>query len=154
MGYDDFDDDDLDGYTGDDLVKRLRNQLKAAQKTLREQASVIEELSSVTHEQSVAGMLADYGLNPNIARYIPDDVQSEDDLNEWLDEFGADFGIEPVDDNGVEYDDNPDAQMYERMAAVEEDGGYDPYAGYDLNSKIESAGNADELLAMLRGTAQ
>lgn len=146
--FDDDEFDDLEEYTGNDLVKKLRQQLNAAQKQLREQTTLVQELTTFQHQQTVSQMLQSYNLNPNIARYIPDDVTSEEDLNEWLDEYGADFGIEASYDD--QYESDPDAQAAELMNSVD-DYGYDPEVGYDDMSQMESATSAEEVLRLARG---
>ena len=147
--FDEFDEfEDLDEYTGNDLVKKLRQQLSAAQKQLREQTTLVQELTTFQHQQTVSQMLASYNLNPNIARYIPDDVVSEEDLNEWLDEYGADFGIEAGDSDP--YAGDPDAQAAALMNSVD-DYGYDPEVGYDDITQMEQANSAEEVLRLARG---
>lgn len=147
MGYEDeyeFEDDtDL---SGTDLVKSLRKQLNAAQKALREKDEYIQELVSYTHEQTVSEMLAEYGLNPKIARFIPDDVESEADLVDWLNEYGDAFGVDLS--GGDDYEDDPSVEAANLMAEVEE-GGMDPEVGFDLATRIENAGSADDLLRIL-----
>jgi hypothetical protein len=141
---DDFDFED-DNLQGTDLVKSLRKQLSAAQRQLKENERALAEYQQVSHEQTVASMLQSYGLNPRIARYVSDDVETEADLAEWLDVYGEDFGIAPAED---EYELDSDAQASELMYEVE-DGAYDPEVGYDLMARMEGAGSADELLRII-----
>lgn len=148
--FDDLDlDDDLEGAYGDDLVKKLRKQLSAVTKTLKEREAQVNELMAYTHEQTVAQMLQGYGLNPRISQFIPDDVQTQDDLEEWLDAYGDVFGIEAV-DSGSSYENDPQAQVSDLMSSVEE-GAVDPSIGYDIASKLENASSPEELLNILRG---
>jgi hypothetical protein len=146
---DDFDFEDDTNLQGTDLVKSLRKQLSAAQKQLKVREQELMEYQQVTHEQTVASMLQSYGLSPRIARYVSDDVTTEDDLIEWLDVYGEDFGIAPAEEN---YEMDSDAQASELMYEVE-DGAYDPEVGYDLANRIESASTPEELLRIL-GQAQ
>lgn len=147
-----YDDDDFDfeddNLQGTDLVKSLRKQLSAAQKQLKEREQMLMEYQQVTHEQTVASMLQSYGLNPNIARYVSDDVTTEDDLIEWLDVYGEDFGIAPAEES---YEQDPDAQASELMYEVE-DGAFDPEVGYDLATRIDAASSQEELMRLLRNT--
>lgn len=147
--FDDDEDYETENLSGNDLVKALRKQLSAASKQLKEQSSVIAELQTVKHQNTVAEMLKEYGLNPKIAAFIPDDVESDSDLTEWLDEYGEAFGIEQVTEQGV-YDDDPDAQASELMASVE-DGGIDTQAGYDLMTRMGEASSEAELMALIKG---
>lgn len=145
--YDDDVYDDDNDLTGTDLVKSLRKQLNAAQKKLRDQESALYEYQVYAQEAQVSNMLANFGLNPNIARYVSDDVRTEEDLIEWLDVYGEDFGIGPVDEQ-PQYADDPDVMAAESMYAVEE-GGYDPEVGLDLANRIEAAGSPEELMRIL-----
>lgn len=145
---DEFDDLDIDDFDADDpnLVKKLRRQLSAAQKQLRERERAEAEWRAERHEAIIRATLSQYGLNPNIARYVPDDVATEEDLAEWLDVYGEDFGVTPVD----EYDNDPNAQATELMNSIDDDG-FDPQVGYDVASRMESATTAEDVLRIARG---
>lgn len=144
----DFDyEDSIDEFDGD-LPKKLRKQLESALKTIKEQEKQIAELAAVRHEQTVGQMLAEYGINPKIAAFIPDDVETEDDLAAWLYEYGDVFGIEPADESA-----DPEYQGYADDAQLMQDiesGGIDPEVGLDLQSQIDGASSPEELLALLR----
>lgn len=146
--YNDDDDLDLDDLQGDDLVKNLRKHIRKLERELGERDERITELAQATRATTVGQMLESFGLSARIARYVADDVQTEDDLIEWLDEYGEDFGISPVDSSD---EDDPDAQMAALMSAAEE-GGYDPAQGYDLMAQIQAAEDPDQLLALLRSS--
>lgn len=143
---DDFEYDNED--SGTDLVKNLRKQLAAAQKQLREQEQMISEWSQYTHEQTIGSTLQSWGLNPKIARFIPDEVESEEDLAEWLDEYGEVFGVEAE----PTYEDDPSAQAHELMQDVE-DGAFDPQVVYDMATQLETASSPEEILRIARGMA-
>jgi hypothetical protein len=146
--YDDIDDLDLDDLDDGDpnLVKKLRKQLTAAQKQLKEQERREREWAAERHEATIRSTLSQYGLNPNIARYVPDDVTSEQELAEWLDIYGEDFGVTAVD----EYDDDPNAQATERMNSFDDDGD-DSLVGYDQVSRMEAASTPEDVLRIARG---
>jgi hypothetical protein len=136
-----------DDSTGTDLVKNLRKQLAAAQKQLREQESLIAEWSQFSHEQTISQTLSEWGLNPKIARFIPDDVETEDDLAVWLDEFGDVFGVQQDSD-----EEDPSEQAQYLMQEME-DGAFDPEVSYDLVTQMEAAASPEELLRIARGLA-
>lgn len=142
----DFEIDDLDEFDGD-LPKKLRKQLDAALKALKEKDREIAELSASRHEMTVSQMLADAGINPKIAAFIPDDVSTPEEINEWLYEWGDVFGV------GVSDGDDEDYSEYAEAADLIgdiQDGGIDPEVGLDLQQRIESASNPDELMNLLR----
>ena len=142
--------DDAD-YSGTDLVKKLRKQIDSLSKQVQERDSVIAEFQTYSHEAEVASILEGYGLNPNIARYIPDEIEADPDaIAEWLTEYGEDFGITAVDESEAGYEPDADAQTYEQMSNFD-DYAYDPQVGLDLTSRVSQTQSQDELLSILRG---
>jgi hypothetical protein len=153
----DFNYEDDDEPTGSDLVKKLRKQIDALSKTIREKDEALSELQSYTFEVSVADTLSQWGLDPRIAKFIPDNVEDENDLALWLEEYGDVFGVEAVEgDGGRENDEqsplDPEVVQAAELMAATEEGAIDPTVGLDVASRIEGANSADELLAMLRGS--
>lgn len=146
---DEFDIEDLEDYSGADLVKKLRKQVSALSRQVKERDAALEEFYSDQHQQGVSDMLAELGLNPKIAAFIPDDVESQDDLELWLEAYGDAFGVQAVDE-GESYFDDPAVQAAELMSAVEE-GGIDPTVGHDLMARIAGAETPEALAALLRG---
>ena len=141
----DFEDDDLG--SGTDLVKKLRKQIDALQKQVKERDEILAEYTTLSHEASVGEILESFGLNPRIAQFIPDDIEADEDaVAEWLNEYGEAFGIEAVEQETP----SPDAQSYERMSDFD-NGEIDPYVGQDLASRIANASSPEELGNLLRG---
>jgi len=144
-----FDFDDDDSLSGTDLVKKLRKQIAQQNRLLKEREQELAELAVSTRDQTIGSWLEEFGLTPRIARYVPDDVDSIDALEEWLVEEGEVFGIYP--DEGGELDiDEESVRAAELMSAVE-DGGFDPDVGRDLEDRIKNAKTQEELMALLRG---
>jgi hypothetical protein len=143
--------EDAEDYSGTDLVKKLRKQIDSLSKQVAERDNLIMEFQTYSHEAEVAAILEGYGLNPNIARYIPDEIEADPDaIAEWLTEYGADFGITAVDESEAGYEPDADAQTYEQMSNFD-DYAYDPGVGLDITSRVEAATSQDELLSILRG---
>lgn len=142
----DFGIEDEDYGSGTDLVKKLRKQIDALQKQVKERDEILAEYTTLSHESSVGEILEQFGLNPRIAQFIPDEVEADPDaVAEWLNEYGEAFGIEAVEEG----EESPDAQAYERMSSLE-DGDIDPYVGQDLASRIANAGSPEELSKLLK----
>lgn len=141
----DFDTDEV----GTDLVKKLRKQVTELSKALKERDSQLEEYFSMSREQEIAAALQDMGVNPKIAKFIPDDVEDSDDLEQWLAEYGDVFGVGAVEDDAP-YMDAESVHAAELMSAIE-DGGIDPEVGMDLAARIASASSPEELTALLKG---
>ena len=141
----DFEDDDLG--SGTDLVKKLRKQIDALSKQVKERDEILAEYTTLSHEASIGEILEGFGLNPRIAKFIPDDIEADEDaVAEWLNEYGDAFGIEAVEEETQ----SPDAQSFERMSGFD-DGDVDPYVGQDLASRIANAGSPEELSNLLKG---
>jgi len=155
------DDYDENSMSGSELIKHLRKQIKDLSSALDERDSELDELYEVVRFNDVSAALEESGVNPALAKYVPDDVEDMDDLYEWLDENADLFGIEAIEgDDGsnvdsaegesdVEYD--PEIiQAAEQMARLT-DGGIDPSIGASVEDMINSAQSPDELQAILRG---
>jgi hypothetical protein len=145
--YLEYDFEEEDTGSGTDLVKKLRKQIDALQKQVRERDEVLAEYTTQSHEASVGEILESFGLNPRIAKFIPDEVSPDEDaVAEWLNEYGDAFGIEAVEEGAP----SPDAQAYEQMSEFD-DGTIDPYVGQDLASRIKNASSPEELSNLLKG---
>jgi len=155
------DDYDENSMSGSELIKHLRKQIKDLSSALDERDSELDELYEVVRFNDVSAALEESGVNPALAKYVPDDIEDMDDLYEWLDENADLFGIEAIEgDDGsnvdsaegesdVEYD--PEIiQAAEQMARLT-DGGIDPSIGASVEDMINSAQSPDELQAILRG---
>lgn len=130
------------------LVKKLRKQIDSLTKQMAEKDDFIHEMKSGSRKKNIESILEGYGLTSRIAKYIPDDVDAdEDSIAEWLYENGEDFGIVPVDENESSDEDLRSAEIMEAV----ENGGIDPTIGQDLASRIASAKTQEELLAILNG---
>lgn len=148
----DFEVDDSE-LSGTDLVKKLRKQINAMNKALKEKDEILSEFQEIAYENSVAETLTEWGLNPRIAAFVPDDIEDEDELAAWLDEYGDAFNIgsiqEGATDSGYAIDD--DALQASELMADLEDGSFDPEVGLDIQHRMEQAQSPEELLSMLRG---
>ena len=145
--YLEYDFEDEDNGSGTDLVKKLRKQIDALQKQVKERDEILAEYTTLSHEASVGEILESFGLNPRIAQFIPDDVEADEDaVAQWLNEYGDAFGIEAVEE-GTQ---SPDAQAFEQMSEFD-DGTIDPFVGQDLASRIANAGSPEELSNLLKG---
>lgn len=151
--YDDDYDYDTDG--GGDLVKQLRKQLKEMSAALKERDEMLDEYLTKSRTEEIGESLGEMGLNPKIAAFVPDDVEDEDDLIQWIAEYGEVFGASVKDTNSESSDGQPSAdeeaiRAAEVMSAVEE-GGIDPSVGQGLEAKIQNASTPEELAAILKG---
>lgn len=145
----DFDDDNL---SDSDLVKRLRKVISDQKKIINEQSEELDSFYTSTWESDIQGALSEMGVDPRIARFVPDDIESVDQLEDWVEQNAEVFGIVPAEE-GDFYDEDIDREHIEAaeiMAAVEE-GDINPQVGMDLHNRIENAGSKEELLSLLKG---
>lgn len=148
---DEYDYETEEELSGSDLVKKLRKQVNEMSKALKERDEQLQEYFSVSREQELAEALTEYGVNPKVAAFIPDDVEDEDDLVDWLNTYGEVFGYGATDNasGGISVDQEA-IHAAELMSAVEE-GGIDPSVGQDLAARMAAANTPEELAALLKG---
>ena len=89
------DDIDIDDEYSDssDLVKKLRRAARANEKRAKELEAELNTLRSEQRTNVVKSVLESRGVRPSIAKYIPNDVSTADDIDNWLRENAEDFGF-------------------------------------------------------------
>lgn len=146
--YEDDDDFDFTEPESGNAVKELRKANRAKEKALKEMQAELEQLRQDRRERTIKEVLGARGINDKIARFIPKDIDSdEESVSRWLDENADVFGFEAS--NKPEANVDPaDKQAYQRMQNTVNNGA----AGgpqQDLVNKILSAENTDELMKLL-----
>ena len=143
MTGDDFLDDENDG---SNVVKELRKALKASQKQVKDLESQLGEIRSADRKSVIEGVLSESGVPVGIAKFIPDDVVTKEDVDSWLEENAELFGLTKADTK-----DSAEIQAASRMAKLgDQAGSVDPG---DILSRIASATSEEELNEALFGTA-
>lgn len=89
------DDIDIDDEYSDssDLVKKLRRAARANEKRAKELEAELNTLRTEQRTNVVKSVLESRGVRPSIAKYIPNDVSTADDIDNWLRENAEDFGF-------------------------------------------------------------
>lgn len=130
------------------LVRSLRKQLRNEQKRLKEYDSKLQEFEKTQKERIIKDVLTARGVNPEIAEFIPADIEaSQDAVSAWLDKKGTLFGIQKPVEPAV----NPnDIAAMQKMNSVL-DGAETPTSANTLEGRIASANSEEELLSILRG---
>jgi hypothetical protein len=141
--YDDEDDD-----TTTDVVGQLRKVNRALEKRAKELEQELDGLKSQTRQRTVKDVLQAKGLNPKIAAFIPQDIDtSEEAINQWVNEYGDVFGIQtPSEEKPAQK--SPDVLAQARinnMVAT----GTAPDIDEDAFAKIASAKTKEDLDALL-----
>ena len=124
-----------------DLPKKLRAKIKELQKVNDELNKQVAEVAAERRKQSLGENLAQRGLNPKIAAFIPADVEGES-LDQWLNDYADVFG------GPTQQQADPAAAQINRMNAAEM--GAPQGVPADVMSRIDQAENMDELMAVLR----
>lgn len=96
--FDEFD-DESEELSGNDLVKDLRRQLKAANKKAKEAEDGLADLRGKSIERTIRETLESKGANPKLARHVARDIDgdvTEEAVLKWLDEEGEAFGFKPA----------------------------------------------------------
>jgi hypothetical protein len=90
MSDNNWDDDDFEneGLSGNDLIRDLRKQLKAAKKETSTLAEKLKGFETQSRESEVKSALKAAGLNEQVAKFVPADA----DLKVWIDENAELFG--------------------------------------------------------------
>jgi hypothetical protein len=141
--YDDEDDD-----TTTDVVGQLRKVNRALEKRAKELEQELDGLKSQTRQRTVKDVLQAKGLNPKIAAFIPQDIDSsEEAISTWVNEYGDIFGIQtPSDEKPVQKNSEIAAQArINNLVAT----GSAPDVDEDAFAKIASAKTREDLDALL-----
>jgi hypothetical protein len=141
--YDDEDDD-----TTTDVVSQLRKVNRALEKRAKELEQELSGLKTQTRQRTVKDVLQAKGLNPKIAAFIPQDIDtSEEAINNWVNEYGDVFGIQtPSEEKPVQKNSEIAAQArINNLVAT----GTAPDVDEDAFAKIAGAKTREDLDALL-----
>ncbi len=141
-------DDDEDNDTTTDVVSQLRKVNRTLEKRAKELEQELAGLKTQTRQRTVKDVLQAKGLNPKIAAFIPQDIDtSEEAINNWVNEYGDVFGIQTqTEEKPAEK--SPEIQAQARinnMVAT----GTSPDIDEDAFAKIASAKSKEDLDILL-----
>ena len=145
-----YDDDDDFGYEDDstDLVKKLRRAARANEKRAKELEAELQTLRSEQRKSTVKSVLESKGVRTSIAKYIPEDVTSAEDIDIWLADNAEDFGI-------VVQNDGPKKEMtlaqMRQIDAVTADA-VSPAGLDDMMLRLDQAQSAEEIETLIFGS--
>lgn len=146
--YEDDDDFDFSEPESGNAVKELRKANRAKEKALKEMQSELEQLRQDRRQRTIKEVLGARGVNDKIAKFIPQDIDSdEESVSRWLDENADVFGFEAG--NRPEANADPaDIQNYQRMQNTV-NSGLSANASGDLMNRIMNAESPEELKKLL-----
>jgi hypothetical protein len=146
--------DDEDDFTEEsgDVVKQLRKVNRTLEKRLKELETESVTLKTQTRQRIVKDVLTQKGINPKVAAFIPQDLDSsEEAITNWINEYGDVFGV----NNNAEQSNQeqgkastPDLSANSRINSVVNTG-MPSTPDEDSLAKILNAKSAEELNAIL-----
>ena len=142
--YDDEEDDD----TTTDVVGQLRKVNRALEKRAKELEQELSGLKTQTRQRTVKDVLQAKGLNPKIAAFIPQDIESsEEAIVNWVNEYGDVFGVQtPSEEKPAEK--SPEVKAQARINNLISTGSA-PDVDEDAFAKIAGAKTREDLDALL-----
>jgi len=143
----DFEEEETQSRSSDDVLKKVRRAERAKDKQLKELQSELEALRKFQREATISQVLAEKGVNPKVAKFIPSNIEmSSDSINNWLTENGELFGVAaPTQQSAVDVN---DIAALRQMDAVTS-GAISPDDVNDAFNIMNNAGSAEELLNFL-----
>ena len=97
----------------------LRKALKRAEKEKKELAEQLAAIQSDLRNRSVKDVLANKGVSEKIAKFIPSDVTTPEQIDSWLTENGDIFGITKPEEVAAQEAEKQDAiRAYQRINAA------------------------------------
>lgn len=112
--YDDFEDDDFEAENNNGPAE-LRRALKRAEKERKELEKQLNEIRAAQREQSVKSVLESKGVNAKIAKFIPSDVSTPDQVEAWITEYSDVFNIQTAETPQEESTPDPRVMEMARM---------------------------------------
>ena len=143
---DEFDDDNT--ATETDLLKQLRRLEKEQSKKIKELEQQLTGYKVKERESTVQSVLESMGVNPKIARFIPQDIEvNSETVENWVKENADVFGI------NLEKQKVPQDLATLRQIDTIAASGQPPIGMDDMMLRIDQATDASEILAMINGVS-
>jgi hypothetical protein len=149
---DEEEDDDITVASFDsdtDLVKKLRRDLKVAQKKNKELESSLGELTKSQRERVLKDVFASRGVNPKVAAFVPNDLDaSEEAISQWIENNADVFGLQVQPKKEVNSKDVANLRQMDEVTT----GALSPDKAEDMSIRIQSAQSADDILNLIYGS--
>jgi hypothetical protein len=146
LEFEDYDDAPQRG-SSDDVLKKVRRAERSKDKQLKELQSELEALRKFQREATISQVLAEKGVNPKVAKFIPSDIEmSSDSISNWLTDNGELFGVTaPTQQPAVNSEDYAALRQIDAVTS----GAISPDDVNDAFNIMNNAGSAEELLNFL-----
>lgn len=150
--WDDYDNDifgDDDNTNSDNGISNLRKADRVKSKRIKELESELESLRNFQRTTTVSSVLAEKGVNPKIASFIPADIATDPEaIDSWLNENAEIFGYTKAESQQESQVSREDMQAFRRIEAVSSSA-VSPDDVNDMASRLNNAQSAEELIALL-----
>lgn len=141
--------DDIPAET--DLLKQLRRLEKEQSKKIKELEQQLGSYRVAERESTVQYVLESMGVNPKIAKFIPQDIDVNlETVENWVKDNADVFGIEIQQEKPVE---NPSLATLRQIDTITA-AGQAPIGVDDMMLRIDQAQSAEEITAMIFGAEQ
>lgn len=146
LEFEDYDDAPQRG-SSDDVLKKVRRAERAKDKQLKELQAELDSLRKFQREATISQVLAEKGVNPKVAKFIPADIEmSSDSISNWLTDNGELFGVAaPVQQSAVDMNDINALRQIDAVTS----GAISPDDVNDAFNIMNNASSAEELLNFL-----
>jgi hypothetical protein len=139
------DEDDLDTETSQqEAPANLRKALKRAEKEKKDLAEQLASIQADLRSRSVKDVLATKGVPDKVAKFIPADISTPEQVDAWLNENADVFGFSKSADAPADEAVQANIRSYDRINAATQNVN-SPTRDADLLAKISGAKNIDEL---------
>lgn len=150
--YDDEDDDfTTDEQQSNDGPANLRKALKRAEKEKKELADQLAAIQSDLRSRSVKEVLAQKGVPDKVAKFIPGDVSTPEQIDAWLNENSDVFGFVKTDSSAqADEETQQNVRSYQRINAATQNANT-PSRNEDVIAKLNSKALTKEDLDSMTG---
>jgi hypothetical protein len=150
---DDFDDVE-ETQQEQNVPANLRKALKRAEKEKKELAEQLSAIQSDLRSRSVKEVLATKGVPDKVAKFIPGDISTPEQIDAWLNENADVFGFAKAEE-AAQADEETKANVaaYQRINAATQNANT-PSRDQDLMSKVTGAKSIEELNALTGNPSQ
>jgi len=146
--YEDDDFDDIEDTQDANGPANLRKALKRAEKEKKELAEQLAAIQSDLRSRSVKDVLAQKGVPDKVAKFIPGDVSTPEQIDAWLNDNADVFGFaKPEETAQASEESQAQVASYQRINAATQNA-TTPTRDQDLAAKLAGAKTLDELNAL------
>lgn len=153
----DDDDTDTDDGQGSKALREARAAAKANAKKVKELTEQLNSLQSDVRTRSIADTIKSRGLSEKIAKIVPGDLTTSDEVEAWLNDYADVFGVAPATpatDPQADGPVDPNLEAWKRISATQASGQPATMDEAQMEALIKSAANPEALNKLLFGTTQ